>query len=463
MDDRGYLAEALFERLRTDAVDHRVLDDTAGSAEIVVAPDALAGMPRRLALFSQALDLRLVQLLRPEHEAWRFVFAWNGELGRPRFIVANLFSDWYRASRRWLSADELLRDTPDVRFAHWLLDAVERERLDEARAGRLTELWHEYPPGAMEVIARFWRRPADVRLLGQAARHGDWAPVREALAELRRALHRGRLPDPQALFSRLGAAAKGLVHPERVNIAFIGGDALRGQMMDALRRELAPGLGTTPRLSAHSTSEEYVDADVRVVFDDADYAARYEEALVLDSSAPIDVNLAQVSGVVLRWLECRVERRNPVALVGENPRAAHWLQFACRHRVPVLAPLMETLLNCRLDSRLGSPILMPHPYGIIIERGTLIGSRVTIMQQASLGRKAVAEPGVPVIEDNVTIGAGARVLGAVRIGRGATVGANAVVTRDVPSHCTVVGANRILGQGNVARARQEESHAVVNT
>ena len=463
MDDRGYLAEALFERLRADAVDHRVLDDTAGRAEIVVAPDALSGMPRRLALFSQALDLRLVQLLQPEHHAWRFVFAWNGELGRPRFIVANLFSDWYRASRRWLSAEELLRDTPDVRFAHWLLDAVERRRLDEARAARLTELWHDYPPGAMEVIARFWRRPADIRLLGQAARHGDWAAVREALADLRGALHRGRLPDPHALLSRLGAAAKGLVHPERLKVAFVGGGAASAPIMEALRRELAPGLGSTPRLSAHSTREDYVEADVRVVFDNDDYAARYQEALVLDSSAPIDVNVAQVSGVVLRWLECRVERRNPVVLVGENPRAARWLQFACRHRLPILAPAMETLLNCRLDSRLGSPILMPHPYGIIVERGTVIGSRVTIMEQASLGRKAVAEPGVPVIEDNVTIGAGARVLGAVRVGRGATVGANAVVTRDVPSHCTVVGANRILGKGDVAGTRQEESHAVVNT
>ena len=449
-DDRGYLAEALFERLRADAVDHRVLDDTAGQVEIVVAPGALAGMPRRLARFSQELDLRLVQLLQPEHRAWRFVFAWNGELGRPRFIVANLYSDWYRASRRWLSAAELLQDTPDVRFAHRLLDAVERQALDEARAAALTRLWHEYPPGVMEAIARFWRRPADVRLLGQAARHGDWSPVRAALAELRRALHRSRMPDPEALLSRLRAAAQGLVHPERVRVAFIGGDEPRIAMMGALRRELAPGLGSTPRLTAHSTREEFVEADVRVVFDDADYAERYPEALVVDSALPVDTSLAQVSGVVLRWLECRVERRNPVALVGENPPAAQWLQFACRHRVPVLAPFMETLLNCRLDSRLGSPILMPHPYGIIIERGTVVGSRVTIMEQVSLGRKTAADPGVPVIEDNVTIGAGARVLGAVRVGRGATVGANAVVTRDVPSHCTVVGANRILGQEEVS-------------
>jgi serine O-acetyltransferase len=72
---------------------------------------------------------------------------------------------------------------------------------------------------------------------------------------------------------------------------------------------------------------------------------------------------------------------------------------------------------------------------------------------------------MPVIEDNVFIGAGAKVLGPVRIGRGATVGANAVVTRDVPSHCTVVGANRILGieEPAVAAARRREEATVVNT
>ena len=83
------------------------------------------------------------------------------------------------------------------------------------------------------------------------------------------------MPDPEALLSLLAAAANGLVHPERVRVAFIGGEAPPIAMMEALRRELAPGLGATPRLTAHSTREEFVEADVRVVFDDADYAERY--------------------------------------------------------------------------------------------------------------------------------------------------------------------------------------------
>jgi serine O-acetyltransferase len=63
----------------------------------------------------------------------------------------------------------------------------------------------------------------------------------------------------------------------------------------------------------------------------------------------------------------------------------------------------------------------------------------------------------------VFIGPGAKILGAVRVGRGATVGANAVVTRDVPSHCTVVGINRILGsEGGGEEKRQVERQTVVS-
>jgi serine O-acetyltransferase len=106
---------------------------------------------------------------------------------------------------------------------------------------------------------------------------------------------------------------------------------------------------------------------------------------------------------------------------------------------------------------------MPVPMGIVIEHGVQLGSRVTVMHQVTIGRKDPVAPrdqggNLAVIEDNVFIGAGAKVLGPVRIGRGATVGANAVVTRDVPSHCTVVGANRILGAAEpaVVSGRREE-------
>jgi serine O-acetyltransferase len=66
------------------------------------------------------------------------------------------------------------------------------------------------------------------------------------------------------------------------------------------------------------------------------------------------------------------------------------------------------------------------------------------MQQVTIGGRDHRENIAPLIGDDVYIGAGARVLGDVRIGHGVVIGANAVVTRDIPPGVTVVGANRIV-------------------
>lgn len=128
-----------------------------------------------------------------------------------------------------------------------------------------------------------------------------------------------------------------------------------------------------------------------------------------------------------------------------NPLAARVLLFLCRHPVPVLSRLVRVVLNCDIYCDLrGRNVLMPHPYGIIVHSKAQVGDGVVIMQHVTLGARVPGKNEAPVIEDGVYLGAGARVLGAVRIGRNAVVGANAVVTRDVPAGATVVGFNRIL-------------------
>ena len=127
-----------------------------------------------------------------------------------------------------------------------------------------------------------------------------------------------------------------------------------------------------------------------------------------------------------------------------NPLGARLLLFFCRYNIPVLSRLVRILFNSDIFCRIRFPIHLPHPYGIVIHSKTVIGSGVTVMQQVTLGGKSPEEPDAPVIEDDVRIGAGAKILGRVRIGRGAIIGANAVVTRNVPTYATVVGANRIL-------------------
>ena len=129
----------------------------------------------------------------------------------------------------------------------------------------------------------------------------------------------------------------------------------------------------------------------------------------------------------------------------QNPTSAQLLLFFCRHRIPLLGKLYRLMLNCDIYCDLShGKVLMPHPYGIIIHSRTLIGQRVTIMQQVTLGGRREGVNEAPVIEDDVYIGAGAKILGNVRIGRHAVIGANAVITRDVPSGATAVGANRII-------------------
>jgi len=127
-----------------------------------------------------------------------------------------------------------------------------------------------------------------------------------------------------------------------------------------------------------------------------------------------------------------------------NAKAARVLIFLTRHRVPVLTRVYMYFLGCDIDLALPQTVFLPHPLGIVIHNAVQIGENVVIGHQVTIGGRDLKVPVAPHIEDGVYIGAGAKILGAVRIGRGATVGANAVVTKDVPAAATVVGANRIL-------------------
>ena len=94
-------------------------------------------------------------------------------------------------------------------------------------------------------------------------------------------------------------------------------------------------------------------------------------------------------------------------------------------------------------ARIGGGLLLPHPSGVVIHPSAIIGVNCLIHQQVTIGtrndRPGEAER-VPVIEEDVKIYAGAKILGAVRIGAHAIVGANSVVLEDVPRNATVVGS-----------------------
>ncbi len=101
---------------------------------------------------------------------------------------------------------------------------------------------------------------------------------------------------------------------------------------------------------------------------------------------------------------------------------------------------MLTGIEIHPGAILGRRLFIDHGMGVVIGETAEIGDDVLIYHGVTLGGLS-GQPGKrhPTIEDRVTIGAGAQVLGPIRIGRGARVGANAVVVAEVRPGCTVVG------------------------
>jgi serine O-acetyltransferase len=97
--------------------------------------------------------------------------------------------------------------------------------------------------------------------------------------------------------------------------------------------------------------------------------------------------------------------------------------------------------GCDIDpgARFGPGIYFPHPVGIVIGGEWDIASEVSILQNVTLGRGNERPVFRPRISDHVRVSAGAKVIGAVNIGSGAVIGANAVVLKDVPAGAVAVG------------------------
>jgi len=91
-------------------------------------------------------------------------------------------------------------------------------------------------------------------------------------------------------------------------------------------------------------------------------------------------------------------------------------------------------------ARIGSDFFIDHGSGVVIGETAEIGDRVTLYQGVTLGGTGFARgKRHPTLDDDVTVGSGAKLLGPVTVGRNAKVGANTVVIEDVPAETTVVG------------------------
>ena len=129
-----------------------------------------------------------------------------------------------------------------------------------------------------------------------------------------------------------------------------------------------------------------------------------------------------------------------------------WLRFAqfCdRNRLAFAARWVSAALERRYGcyihrhARIGPGLKLPHPVGIVIGEGVVIGAHCTIYQHVTLGGRRLGDwrdDNYPTLGADVVLFCGAAVLGRVTVGDRVTIGANSVVLDAVPSDCIAVGA-----------------------
>lgn len=133
---------------------------------------------------------------------------------------------------------------------------------------------------------------------------------------------------------------------------------------------------------------------------------------------------------------------------------ARWISQRARHR---------TSIEIHPGAQIGRRVFIDHGDGVVIGETTIIGDDVTIYQGVTLGGtgKDVGKRH-PTIGSGVTIGAGAKVLGPINIGNNVKIGAAAVVLKDVPDNCTVVGNPGRVVQKKKPQAKGEVDLDQVN-
>lgn len=130
-----------------------------------------------------------------------------------------------------------------------------------------------------------------------------------------------------------------------------------------------------------------------------------------------------------------------------------------RRRVPLLPLLLTRLcqhlyaVDIAFEAELGPGIVIVHGFGLVIGNQTRIAGQCILFHGVTFGDRGsewvgtTVPDGHPVVESGCMFGAGAKVLGPLRIGTNCVVGANAVVLKDVPPDSIVAGVpGRVVGQ-----------------
>jgi serine O-acetyltransferase len=124
-------------------------------------------------------------------------------------------------------------------------------------------------------------------------------------------------------------------------------------------------------------------------------------------------------------------------------RLAHALYSSSVPVLPrVIAALARSMTGIEIHpaAKIGHGFFIDHGMGVVIGETAEIGDDVTLYQGVTLGGTGFRTgKRHPTVQDNVTIGSGAKLLGPITVGHGSKIGANTVVIHDVPPNSTVVG------------------------
>lgn len=157
------------------------------------------------------------------------------------------------------------------------------------------------------------------------------------------------------------------------------------------------------------------------------------------------------------WLDVKaVQERDPAArnalevlLLYQGVHALIWHRFAhwfYQHHLFFIARLISqvarffTLIEIHPGARLGHGILIDHGSGVVIGETTVVGDNCTIYQGVTLGGVGLNKgKRHPTLGSNVTVGAGAKILGSFEVGDNCTIAANAVLLKPLENNVTAVG------------------------
>ncbi len=136
-----------------------------------------------------------------------------------------------------------------------------------------------------------------------------------------------------------------------------------------------------------------------------------------------------------RWYDPPRRFLEAFRAVQRHPRGSVRRKFAVvRYRFWAIL----TQVDIPVEAEIGGGLVMPHPNGIVVHAAAKIGPNCLLMQQVTLGSGGPND-GAPQLGGHVDVSAGAKLIGNVTVGDHALIGANAVVTHDVPAYAIMAG------------------------